>query len=112
MSKSAIDLLQEEFGTTFEVHENPVTASVGITSVQFLQASGNRLAFVVINLSANVVYIRPKLDATTSIGIRLDPSGGWRSCYYKEDFLLPTMDWFAIATGAASTIYVLEVRTD
>lgn len=88
--------------------ENRLTASVGTSAVEILGNDPNRLAFTVINLSANILYICPGRDPSSSKGIVLAPNGGSASATWSEDFHTVGVSWFALASGAASAVYTLE----
>lgn len=108
MPKSVIELIEDRFGVVTTSRDNAENTSIGVASLLIARQNPNRLALVVINLSPNNIFLRPRQDATTSIGIRLNANGGSVSITMEFDFLLPTFDWFAIASAAASSIYVLE----
>jgi len=107
--KSAFDLIREDIGVITREVENPETASVGAVSVPILRENANRVFFVVINLSINVVNIRPGQAATAAIGIPLGSAGGLVSFNIKDDKTLPTKEWWGFAAAGASTIYVVEL---
>ena len=109
--KSAVDLLKDEFGCDFVEVENPLIAAIGAVAAPFLAPSGNRLAFLFVNLSVNVIYIRPHQAPTAAIGIVTEPNGGWRSFYFKEDFTATMWDWWCVAPAGASNLYVAEIRS-
>jgi hypothetical protein len=64
---------------------------------------------MVMNLSLNEVYIGPFGDVSATRGVRLGPSGGFMRLTHREDFSLVGYEWYAVATGAASDVLVLEV---
>jgi hypothetical protein len=54
--------------------------------------------------------VRPDQAAATSAGVILNPSGGMLSVVYPDDLSLPSSEWHAIASGAASSIFVLSAE--
>jgi len=64
----------------------------------------------VVNLSVNVVYIAFDSDVGPAKGILLDANGGWASMAVDEDGEAVAYAVHALATGAASAIYVFEIE--
>jgi len=100
----------KRFGFPTRPVENPVAASVGTTAAEVLRNNPDRVAWLVVNLSANVVYVGFSGDVSSSKGIRLDPNGGYTSMSVEEDGEAVAYPVFAVATGADSAIYVLEIE--
>ena len=109
--QSVYDLIRRELGGVSVIdRENPEGSTVSTTSVLLLRARSSRVGFVFINLSANVMFIRPARAAATTAGIRLGPNGGQAAVWWKEDFLLPAREWNVIAdAGVNNQFYVLEL---
>jgi hypothetical protein len=105
--KTISDLLREELGIATYERESALQA--GVASAALMRQNPNRVAFVLYNLSANVLYVRPGAAASSTAGIRLGPNGGAISLYYREDFTLVSRDWQILASAAASDYYLLEI---
>lgn len=103
------DLLANKFGIKTRPIENPLVAAVGAVDAQITLNNPDRVALVIINLSVNLVYIRPSGVAAAATGIILAANGGWRSFVWDEDFELVSRDWHGVAPAGASAIYVLEM---
>ncbi len=103
------DLLSKRLGVKSRPIVNPLVAAVGVAEIPIALAHPDRVSITFVNLSANIIYISPLPGVTAVVGIRLDPNGGWRSLVWDEDFELVSMPWYAIATGAASAFYSLEM---
>lgn len=106
---SVYDLLRREYGVEVEGQSDPVTATVGTSAVAIAKNDPRRVALVVVNLSANTIYLRPLGTPSSSSGIVLTPSGGIMALNWREDLHLPSLEWQAVASGAASAILVLSV---
>lgn len=100
----------KRFGFPTRPVENPVRASIGTTSELVLKNNPDRVFFLVVNLSANVVYVALSKDVSATKGIRLDANGGFVSFSAEEDGEAVASDVYGVATGAASAIYVLEIE--
>jgi len=108
-ARSVYDLISMEYGCAVSIEDPTTNLSIGVADLIIAQNSPRRVALVIINLSANVVYVKPGSPATTTSGIRLAPAGGSVSLNFKSDFHLPALEWHAIASGAASAIYITSV---
>lgn len=108
MITSTNDILTALYGVQTTVSENPETGVVGITPVKILPNNPKRLGLYICNMSANVVYISPNNDVSNTKGVYLAPNGGSVTFKYIDDLSLVTRDFYAVASGAASSIYVLE----
>ena len=100
------ELIRAEIGVDSTPSFNPLVSAVGVTVVQILPNNPNRLAATIVNTSANTIVIKPSPDVSLTNGIVLAPSGDAITLNYKEDFHMVGMAWYAIASGAASSIMV------
>ena len=109
--QSVYDLIRQQLGGARVTDvESPEITTVGLTSLVLFRLNAARLAFVVVNLSANVLFLRPGRPATTSAGIRLAPNGGSLVVAWNDDLLLPAREWQVISdAGAANVVYNLEI---
>ena len=100
----------KRFGFPTRAVENPVVAAVGVAVLTVLRNNPDRVFWLIVNLSANIVYVGLAGDVSATKGIRLDANGGWVSMSVEEDGEAVGYEVFAVATGAASAIYVLEME--
>jgi len=103
-------VLLKLFGVRTYAEENPLISSLGTTAAKILPNDPDRLAYLVINLSSNVVYVALKSDVASTKGARLDANGGSYGMVFNEDFQMTGWELWGVATGASSAIYVLAVR--
>lgn len=104
------ELLENYYGTNLYGSRDPLDAtSIGTTSAQILRQNPNRFAFTVINLSSNTVYINTTSTVSATNGIRVSAGGGSAFFEWRLDGELPSREWYAIATGASSSIWVLTL---
>jgi hypothetical protein len=101
------DLLADELGVA--TVSEPTSAQAGVAASTLMRQDGNRIAWLLVNLSAGNLYIRPERAPSTTVGIPLAPSE-WRSMLYREDFDLVGREWQIIGSAAALDYYLLEVR--
>jgi len=100
----------KRFGFPTRAVENPVTNAIGVAVEEALKNNPDRVFWLIINLSTNTVYVALSEDVSASKGIRLDAMGGWASMSVEEDGEATAYAVYALATGAASAIYVLEIE--
>lgn len=104
---AALEFLAKRYGGL--LREIETTPSVGIAAGLLIGFNAERVSVVFVNLSANNVFIGPKADVSATKGLQVLPSGGAIAINVEEDGTLPTNEWHAIASGAGSAMYVLEV---
>ena len=104
---AAAEFLRERYAG--ELTENETTATIGTTFGQVVSSNPDRLGLLIINLSANTVYVSINSDVSATNGIRLGATGGSVSFNVTDDGMLLTRTWYGLATGAGSSIYVLDL---
>lgn len=100
----------KRFGFPTRAVENPVVAAVGTSALTVLRNNPDRVFWLVVNLSSNVVYVALARDVSNTKGVRLEAHGGWVKMSVETDGEAVGYEVFAVATGAASAIYVLEME--
>lgn len=110
-AKTMDDLLRNELGVNSHPGPESGTQAIGLTVGKILSNNPNRVGLTMINLSANTIYIGPENTTSSSEGIFLSANGGSLSFDWRTDMTLIPNQWFAVATGAASSLYILEVVT-
>ena len=103
------ELIEQEFGVHTTERENPENQTVDATAVLLFRNNPRRLGFLVINLSANTLYIAPRPDVSSTLSIALQPNGGSITMVYKEDFTVPTREWYCIGSGVGTDFYSMEI---
>lgn len=108
--KNAADLIADRYGVRTVSLDNPEISTIGLTAARVFKNNPRRLALVVINLSANAMYLALTLDVAATKGIYLAPNGGSVNMTLDDDFELVEREWWIIAAGAASSLYSLSVE--
>lgn len=108
VTKTLKELLEKQFGVRTVNRINRDATTVGIAVGRVLRNSPNRIAAVMVNLSVNTIYVSPDNAPSATRGIRLGPSGGSLILKWDEDFSMCGYEWNALASAAASEIYILE----
>lgn len=103
------ELLLEKFKVRTRAVENPKVTSLGTTATLVLANNPNRLGWVIVNLSSNVIYLGFANDVSSSKGVRLAANGGFASRIWDEDFHPTGWAVWGIASGAGSAIYSYEI---
>jgi hypothetical protein len=108
MSIQLSDLLQNLYGVTSFPQINKKVNQVGVSVVEIMSSNPNRVSFLVVNLSANNLFISPENDVSSTKGIYIAPNGGSITVQWDRDFELVSQPFYAIAGGAASDVFILE----
>ena len=112
MARDIYELIQREYGFDHMDSGPPVVGVAAATEVQFLRQDPARVAFVFVNLSANVLMILPTngvVAATRGIPV---PAGGIAAFNWRDDLVLPAREWFVLGTAAAEAWMVVSVSID
>lgn len=110
--KSAAILIDEEFGTPTRPVIDPLNNSIGTTILPLLRNDPNRIAFHVVNLSSNTIYVGPFSDVSSTRGWRIGPGGGALRSTYQIDWHLVAMEWYVVASASSSGIFTLAIVTN
>lgn len=100
------------FGVDSHVNKNPLTGSIATTATKFLDSNFDRVAFVFVNLSVNDIYISPDGQVAADHGILVSGSGGVVTSNILEDFALVNEEWYGVAVGGASDIFIIEIEAE
>ena len=104
------ELVKEEFKGPTRPVINPVTDTVATTATMILKNNPDRLAWLIVNLSANRGYIGFDRQVAPTRGIPVEASGGIVISNWREDGELVIHEVHAINLVAAGTWYIVEVE--
>lgn len=103
-------LAARQFGGALNEDErNPI---IGVTAEELLGADPERVLIFVLNLSPNSVYMGLRQTVSSTNGILLASNGGGVSFNAVDDGTIPTRQFFVVAGGAGSQLYVLTLRRE
>jgi len=103
------DLLQRQFGVRTRPILNRLVTTVGTTVAMILPVDSNRLAFVLVNLSAVPVYVLPAPDVSSIKAILLAAGGGSLIVIFDQDFDLTGWEWYGLSSSGTVNILTLEI---
>lgn len=103
------DVLERLYGVKTDMRVNPVVAQIGATPTQILLNNPNRLAWTLINLGGEAVYLAFTPDVATTKGIYVASGGGTMGLLFSEDFELVTYPVWGIGAVGSDNIYLVEV---
>lgn len=103
------DMLKANFGVSTTYNINPIVGQVLTSVTKILSYNPNRLGLVIVNNGAVSIYISPVNIVTVGSGLILVPGGGSITFKWDVDFELVSLEYFGIADGAASNIFIMEV---
>lgn len=104
---AAAEFLRDRYAG--ELTEREATATVGTTISSIVESNPDRLGLLILNLSTNTVFVAIENNPSATNGIRLGANGGSVAFNVTDDGMIQTRAMFALATGAASSVYVLEL---
>jgi len=84
--------------------------SVGASPTKLLDHSFERMSFVLVNLGAEAIYVKPSSDPSTTSGIYIGASGGFLSVDVHSDLILPGYEWYAVTASGTSDVFIIEIN--
>lgn len=101
------DYIKGRYGMETYLRVNKLADKVdGLTRV--LEANGDRMAFLIVNLGAVPIYLSMDTKASTTHGIYLSSNGGVMSASIDTDFSLVGEEWYAWSESETD-VYIIEV---
>ena len=102
------DWLQENYGGLYTYFtDNEV---IGVQAVRLVNNDPERVHLTIVNTSLNTVMVAPSPDVTLQNGIFLSGGGGSVTLNMREDLILPSLEWYAVANVAGSPVFFQTVR--
>ena len=105
---AAAEFLRERYKGELTEDETSVTVGTAVSTV--IGSNPDRLGLLILNLSANTVYVSIDNSVSATNGIRLGANGGSVSLNVTDDGMIQTRTWYGLATGAGSSVYVLDLN--
>lgn len=102
--------IAKEYGVKVTNVKPGIITSVGVAAAQIFRRNTNRIMYLIVNLSANTIYVGFDGGTSTTKGILLDPAGGQVSSWIKEDASLTQEEVWIVANGAGSAIFAIELE--
>lgn len=104
------ELMAKKYGGVLaEFVANP---TLGTTVAEVLGSDPEHVLVIIINLSANTVYLNFRPDPSATNGIRLEANGGAMILEADDDGPLVTRTIYGVATGVASQLFITRVRRE
>lgn len=105
---AAAEFLAKKFGGLIEeVESSPLVTS---SAAAITNNDPESVELLFLNLGLQGVYLALDGRVSSSRGVYLAPSGGNAVFTVEEDGTLPTREWWAVAPGGVTLLYVLRVR--
>ena len=101
--------IEKEYGVKVSGVRSALLDVIGVAPERVFMRNPNRIMFILVNLSANIVYTAFESGVGAAHGIRLNATGGMTSSSIKDDAALTQEEVWIVADGADSDIYGLEV---
>lgn len=107
--KTLQNILKSVYGISGTHRINPLVAACQNVVTRLLPQNPNRLAFIIVNLSAQNIYLSPDGHPAADHGIWLAPNGGSFIVQWDKDLILPGLPWYGLAGAADCDIYIIEI---
>ena len=108
-----MSVLEKYIEKEYSVQVSGVTpamlTTIGTASDIVFKKNPNRIMYILVNLSANIVYAAYDGAVSATRGIRLNASGGMLNSSIKDDAALTQEELYIVADGAGSAIFGIEV---
>ena len=111
MPVSLRDLVEKEFEGKVRAVENPKLTSLGTTAQLVLANNPNRVGFLIVNLSANLLYFSLENDVSSTKSLGIFKQGDGLRSVFKEDGDVTGWAIWGVASAASSAIYAVEFVT-
>ncbi len=106
---TVIDLIRREFGVGVGVNPNPERTSATTAVNLLFRSNPRRLGIIVYNLTTSGLWVGPFLDLAATKGFRVAANGGSLQAIWREDYILPTLDWYCLSDAVDQAILSYEL---
>jgi|SRR6266849_2381440 len=89
--------------------ENDSNPTIGATIGSIAQGNGDRVALIIVNLGIQDLFVSIDANVSSTNGIKVSASGGSVTMEVLEDYTLPSRQWWGIAPGGNTNVFVLEL---
>tara|TARA_R110000824_G_scaffold89382_3_gene219187 strand:- start:2625 stop:3002 length:378 start_codon:yes stop_codon:yes gene_type:complete len=104
---AAAEFLRDRYKGELTEDETSVTVGTAVSTIS--GANPDRLGLLLLNLSSNTIYVSIDNSVSATNGIRLGANGGSVALNVTDDGMIQTRTWYGLATGAGSSMYILEL---
>jgi hypothetical protein len=104
---SARSLIASYFGAEIRLQPYESDYSVSTTALQIGKRANQRAALYLANTGATVIAFALNSGVTTTTGLILNPTQSVTFTWFLDGEIV-ALDWYAISSGAGSTLHVIE----
>lgn len=109
------DLLRAKLGVETYTRTNRLVSSIGEDATRVLPNDPNRVAAIIVNLSAADMHFGPfpdvKIVAPNLKGVLVPAGGGNMILIWDEDLSMVGEEWYGVAAAAGSALLTMELVT-
>lgn len=107
---AALTAVQSKLGYLLNIVESDPLLGTSNPTAPFLPNNADRVGLIIVNTSVNQCFVGLSQSQIVNLfGILLNQNGGSVTMQVNDDFTLPSHDWWGIAIGAPSQLYVVEL---
>ena len=103
-----VDIISKNMGVKTSYSISPLISQATTTIQKVARSNPRRLGLSVVNLGAYTAYLLPHPSVSSSNSYVLAAGGQGMVFSVMEDFILPSLDWYIVATGT-SAIMTIEI---
>ena len=101
------ELIEKELGISVDFRFGE-GVDVDLVDKIIVRNDPGRVALVIVQLGGGTIFVRPLTVASSSNGIALAASGGALTMNWRDDFILPALEWHGAGSANDQPIFVME----
>jgi len=105
------ELIEKRFGVKTRAVVSSIVSLAALGQL-VLNANPDRLALIIVNMSANDIYLAFDTQVTTTRGVFLAKGGGSMSLTVEEDFELVGYAIYGASAAYPSAIFAVEIEAE
>jgi hypothetical protein len=105
------EVLRSEYFGLFRPEQAVIALSLSVPTL-ILPRNAERISLAIICTGVQTIRVAPSNEIVKTAGILLISGGGAFTSNIKEDGILPTEEWWAMALNGDSSCYALAIVRD
>lgn len=101
---TAYDLIAKQIGAVTQRDDTVANSTLTTSPTLILRANPNRVAYILVNLGSNDMYVWFDETVSSSKGFQIAANGGSLSLYMPQFALMPTFQVFGVSKSATTSV--------
>lgn len=102
-------LIERELGVKTSSRQSDPASTISQAAVVIFKPDPRRLFFLFVNMGTGTIFLAPRPGVSATDGIFIPANGGTLSSSFRDDFILPALEWSGLGADANIPFYTLEV---